>query len=284
MQGKQKKQHAQHVLPLGCPCHGLDVDGMKRKQSSDHEAAPAEPRGALEQKEEKHGVGRVQQDTHRVMSRRVQAKKLAVESVGKPGQGMPVRLIISGKSPFHCLPRQARPHMRVVRDVLIVVIVEEPVVSHGAVEHNHNRNQYQTQQHTQQQTPQQGAFLGRPKQLGGRRSPGCFQALRCHGRRRRTHGHDYCDSAINDSRDLPRDVSPVSHNSNRFAGTAWLDQAGWVSYQGIALAMPEAFQIDAPLGAGHTTYGCSCGAACVLTFSRSVGAGVVSTAPATKNL
>src|SRR5208282_6513074 len=53
IQREQKKHHAQNVLPLGCPGHGLDVDRMKRKQGGDHQAAPAKSRGALEQQKEK---------------------------------------------------------------------------------------------------------------------------------------------------------------------------------------------------------------------------------------
>ena len=59
IQREQKKQHAQNVLSLGRPCNRLDIDRMQRKQCGNHQAAPAESRGALQQQKEKHGVGRV---------------------------------------------------------------------------------------------------------------------------------------------------------------------------------------------------------------------------------
>jgi hypothetical protein len=56
---------------------------------------------------------------------------------------MPIRLVIGGESPFHGLPRQACPHMRVVRDISIIVVVEKLVVDNGVVEREHNEGQQQ---------------------------------------------------------------------------------------------------------------------------------------------
>ena len=134
----------------------------------------------------------MQQDIHVVMSGWVQAEKLAVERVGKPGQGMPVRHIVSGESPFHGRPRQARPDVRILRNVLIVVIAEETVVNHGVVRHKHNGGQQQTQQ--------QRAFRRRLKQLGGSRDSRSFEAFRCRGRGRRTHGFNDSEPDTKDSR------------------------------------------------------------------------------------
>ena len=166
---------------------------MKRKQSGNHQAAPAASRGALQQQKKKDNVNRVQQDIHVVGSGRMQAEKLTVESVGKPGQGMPVPLIISGKSPFHCRPRQARLHMRVGRDVSIVVKIEEPVVSYRVIEHQHHGGQQQTQQ--------QGALRRRLKQLGGSRNSRLFEAFRHRGSARRAHGFNYSHSRNQRGRD-----------------------------------------------------------------------------------
>src|SRR6202011_2596596 len=108
----------------------LDVDGMERKQGGNHQAAPAESGCALQQQKEEDSVGRVEQDTDVVVAGRFQAEKLTVESMGEPGQRMPVRLIISGESPLDGRPRQALPHMKVTRDIAEVVIVDERVVNH----------------------------------------------------------------------------------------------------------------------------------------------------------
>ena len=101
---------------------------------------------ALWSSRKEDNVDRVQQDIHVVWSGRIQAEKSIVESVGKPGQRMPVPLIVSSKSPFHCGPRQARLHMGVGSDVSIVVKVEEPIVNYGVVDHQHSGGQQQTQQ------------------------------------------------------------------------------------------------------------------------------------------
>jgi hypothetical protein len=118
---------------------------MQRKQGGNHKAAPGEFRCALQQQEKEDNVGRVKQYIPVVMSGRVQAEKSKVESVRQPGQGMPVRLGIGGKSPFHCGPRQARLDMGVVRDVSMIVEVDEPVVSDLVVEPKDNRGQHQAQ-------------------------------------------------------------------------------------------------------------------------------------------
>src|SRR5208282_1184916 len=115
IEGKQKEHHAQHVLPLGCPSHGLDVYRMKRKEGGNHQAAPAEPGGALEKQKEQDRIERVQQHTHVVVPGGIRAEEFAVESKGKPGQGMPVRLLIGGKGPPHSRRRHTGFPMRVRR-------------------------------------------------------------------------------------------------------------------------------------------------------------------------
>src|ERR1039458_7228468 len=143
MQTEQKKEHAQHIFSLGCPDHGLDVYGMKRKQGGDEQAAPGESRGTLQQQEKKHGVGRMQQDVDFMMGGWVQTEQLAIQSMGKPGQRMVVSGVIGCECPLHRRPSEARSDMWVVGEVRVVVVVEKPVVSYGAVTDEHDGNQKQ---------------------------------------------------------------------------------------------------------------------------------------------
>src|ERR1700685_4650104 len=100
---------------------------MKRKQGSDHQAAPAKSRGALEQKKKKDSIRCVQQDIYVVMSNGVQTEEFVVKSVREPCQRMPVFVVIGGKGPFYGRPRQARSHLSVLCNVGIVVVADEPI-------------------------------------------------------------------------------------------------------------------------------------------------------------
>ena len=146
VQCEQKKQHAQHVLALGGPGHGLDIDRVESEQSGDHQAAPSVSGCDLQKQKKKHGVGRVQQHIRVVMSGRFQAEQFAVESVGQPGERMPVRFVIGGECPFHRRPRETGLYLRIAGDVAIVVVVEESVAGYGAVRNQHKYSQQQAQE------------------------------------------------------------------------------------------------------------------------------------------
>ena len=59
----------------------------------------------------------------------VQAEKLAIERVRKPGQGMIVLGVKRRERPFHRIERETRLYRRIDGDVHVVVIVKKAVVN-----------------------------------------------------------------------------------------------------------------------------------------------------------
>ena len=153
---------------------------MKRKQGGDEQAAPGESGGGLEQQEKKHGVGRMQQDVDFMMGGWVQTEQLAIQSMGKPGQRMVVSGVIGCECPLHRRPSEARSDVWVVGEVRVVVIVEKPVVSYGAVEGKRGGKE--------QERKKQSVFLRGSKENKGGRSLLSFQAFRYRLRGRQSHG------------------------------------------------------------------------------------------------
>src|ERR1700694_3492861 len=132
---------------------------------------------------------------------------------------MPVPLVKSGKRPFHGRPCQPRLHMRIAGDVSIVVIIEEPVMTYGVVEHKHNGGQ--------QQTEQQCASCRRLKLVGGSQDSRSFDAFRNRGRGRRTHE---CNDSEPDTKDSRRKAAIDSSAAlGRTLASAFLASAAFRS-------------------------------------------------------
>jgi hypothetical protein len=131
-QREQEKQHAQQVLAFGDPNHRFDIDGVKGKQGSHHQTA-AGVAGCLPQDpKQQHGVQRMQEQIGVVVAGRVELKKLVIQGVRKPGQGMPVGRIVGGKRPCDRLTGQTRFHVDVIGYILVVVVINEGVVIPGS--------------------------------------------------------------------------------------------------------------------------------------------------------
>ena len=75
------------------------------------------------------------------MTSGVQSEQLAIESVRQPGRRMPVGAVTARECPLHGVPSQARAHMRVIRDVAVVVEVRESVMDDGIVESKRQQHQ-----------------------------------------------------------------------------------------------------------------------------------------------
>lgn len=76
---------------------------------------------------------------------RIQPEKLAVESMGNPGQRMPIGRLTAGKRPLDGIPGQARAHVSVIDNVQIVVEVGESVMYDIVVESQRQQRQQKTQ-------------------------------------------------------------------------------------------------------------------------------------------
>jgi hypothetical protein len=59
---------------------------------------------------------------------------------------MPIVIKKCGESPFHSVRRQAGSYVNIARDVLIVVIIEEAIVSDGTVGEQCGSGQQHTQE------------------------------------------------------------------------------------------------------------------------------------------
>src|SRR5579871_401341 len=79
-----------------------------------------------------------------MVSGRIQSEKLAVESVRKPGQRMPIPGMKRRKGPLHCGPGDARENRRITDDIWKIVQQDKPVVSNRVVKSESGRKQRET--------------------------------------------------------------------------------------------------------------------------------------------
>src|SRR5450432_3353484 len=92
-----------------------------------------------------------------MMAGGVQMENLAIESVGNPGQRVPVHRIRTAECPGDRVPTQSRLNVKIVGDVLIIVKIEELKMRNRIIESQ--------RQHCQQQAKDEGALLRRGKQV-----------------------------------------------------------------------------------------------------------------------
>src|SRR5579872_1228230 len=78
-----------------------------------------------------------------MVGRGVQSKKLDIERVRKPRQGMPVSLFKRGEGPGNGAPVNARAHMRILDHIAVIVITQESRMHGTAVERERARHQQQ---------------------------------------------------------------------------------------------------------------------------------------------
>src|SRR5256885_15264166 len=100
---------------------------MPGKESRDRGAAPLGASQPPQYEKEEQSVGDVQQHAGEVMARRMQVKELAIGHVREPGQGMPIAGVKSLEGPEQSLSGESGPHVRVLGDVLLIVVIEKLV-------------------------------------------------------------------------------------------------------------------------------------------------------------
>ena len=76
----------------------------------------------------------MEQHTREVMSCRIQAKQRAVERVRHPGQRMPVPLFAGSQGPEQRTCCQSLADMRILRDVAVVIVIDEWMASDWIVD------------------------------------------------------------------------------------------------------------------------------------------------------
>jgi len=83
----------------------------------------------------------VDEDAREMMASRIKGKKLIVERVGKPGNGMPIAGGGGGESPPDGGPTQPTADVRVARDVYAIIPKDEAMSKHGSVKGNGGEGQ-----------------------------------------------------------------------------------------------------------------------------------------------
>jgi len=81
LQGEQEEQHAQHILALGGPGNGFNIDRVQRKQRAHYQAGPGDSGRLAQQKKKEYSISRVQQKICVVTTSGIKAKDLAVQGM-----------------------------------------------------------------------------------------------------------------------------------------------------------------------------------------------------------
>ena len=97
---------------------------MPRKYGRHSGTSPEVAGQAMEYGQKQERGGGVQQNTGEMMLGGGGAKKLAIQHVRKPGEGMPIAGVKT-KGPDQSMPRQTRLDTGVFRDVLLVIKTNE---------------------------------------------------------------------------------------------------------------------------------------------------------------
>ena len=87
-----------------------------------------------QQKEKQNYIHRVQQDAGEVVACGIQTKQRAIQSMGHPGQRMPVCLLRRCYSPANGFERESLSNMEIPGDVTIIVIIHERVTVNRVID------------------------------------------------------------------------------------------------------------------------------------------------------
>src|SRR5208282_2834938 len=114
------------------------------KKRRHDQAAPGETRSTLQNQKQQHGISRMEKHINGMRPLRVQPEDLAIECMGEPRDGMPVRLFRTAKRPAHCLPRKPGPNLQIVSEVNLIVVIEKGSASDGVIKRQGSQNEQQT--------------------------------------------------------------------------------------------------------------------------------------------
>ncbi len=78
----------------------------------------------------------MQQYVGAVVASRIELKQLAIQSVREPGHRMPIGLIVGGESPRYRVPSETCLNVEVVRDIAIVVVIDERMLNRRIVKND----------------------------------------------------------------------------------------------------------------------------------------------------
>ena len=117
---------------------------MPGKDPGHERARPARTRHAVEDEEKQDGVGRVNENARQMVAAGLRSPELDIQHVGKPGDRMPVADMKLFKSPHHTVWRKTTKDMRILRDVEVVVVVHEIVMTHGGVDRDRPEDERKT--------------------------------------------------------------------------------------------------------------------------------------------
>ena len=107
--------------------------GCRANSAATMKLRPARPGRLQQDPEQQHYIERMQQYIGAVMASRIELKELPVQSVRKPGHGMPIGLIVGGESPRDRVPGEPRLNVVVLGDIAVVVVIDERVMNRRVV-------------------------------------------------------------------------------------------------------------------------------------------------------
>jgi hypothetical protein len=81
VQGEQREEHAEYVLPLGDPRDRFHVQRMHREQRGYDRAGPVAARHSPQQQKQQHDVRRMKRHVHEMVPAGRQAEQRDVEHV-----------------------------------------------------------------------------------------------------------------------------------------------------------------------------------------------------------
>ncbi len=142
--------------------------GCRAKSAATIKLRPAKPVACNRIQNKQPCIQGMQQNIGGVVAGRVELKKLAIQSVGKPGHRMPVGRVVGGESPRDRIPGEPRLNVDVVSNIGVVVVIDEGVMNRRVVENDGGDDQDKAEN--------QGSLL-RPSE------PGPSEAARCRLRR-----------------------------------------------------------------------------------------------------
>ena len=116
------------------------MEWMPRKQRRYRRTPPRRFGHAVQNQEQEHRGGDVQQNAGQVMSPGSGCVDLAVQHVRQPGQRMPVARVKT-KRPDQASPSQAGLHQRIIRHILLIIILNKTVTQRRQVKHQRDEPQ-----------------------------------------------------------------------------------------------------------------------------------------------
>ena len=119
---------------------------MQRKERR-HKCTPPGCGGdGIQQQQQQHSIGAVEQDIFQMHRARIQPEHLAVGHVRKPRQRMPVAGVLIRKRPHETRPGQPGANDHIVGNVIVVVVINKTVMARGPIDRERDAGQQQAGQ------------------------------------------------------------------------------------------------------------------------------------------